>query len=257
MLDLEESVLPRLARLEAMFAQQTQYVQQQYTQQRPSAQQHQYMSASSPQQQQYAQQHQYMPASSPWSHTNPPAYCFPPYAQHSEGYIQQSSLYTSQHTAGDGGFLRQSTPQHDDRPDSSYATTSSQPQNAPQCKQILLREATNYLPSSSINTVKLITPEAVLDKYRTLRVESKIGVLAVKLAKEAYFGEDVLVKCTVSGCRSLPALPLFELNELKQFLFNQFPRYWHSPEEFEGLWERVGESVGQCCKGVRKKLAAK
>ena len=254
MLDLEESVLPRLARLEAMFAQQQQYSQQQYSQQQYAQQQ--YAQQQYTQQQQYAQQQQYMSASSPWSRTNQPAYCFPPYAQHSEGYIQQSSSYASQHTASDGGLLQQSTPQQDDRPECSNVTPS-QPQNAPQCKQILLREATNYLPSSSINTVKLITPEAVLDKYRTLRVESKIGVLAVKLAKEAYFGEDVLVKCTVSGCRSLPALPLFELNELKQFLFNQFPRYWHSPEEFEGLWERVGESVGQCCKGLRKKLAAK
>ena len=143
------------------------------------------------------------------------------------------------------------------RPEGSNVTLASQPLSAPQCRKILPRESTNYFPSSNIDKAKLITPEAVLDMFRSLRVESKIGMLAVKLAKQAYFGENVLVHCTVSGCRGLPALPLHELNELKQFLFNQFPRYWNSPEEFEGLWERVGESIGQCCKGLRKKQATK
>ena len=62
-------------------------------------------------------------------------------------------------------------------------------------------------------------------------------MLGVKLAKEAFFGEDVLARCTVSGYRDLPALPLLELNGLKQALFNQFPNYWHTPEEFERVWE--------------------
>ena len=86
-------------------------------------------------------------------------------------------------------------------------------------------------------------------------MESKIRILAVKLAKEALLGEEVLGKCTVSGYRDLPALPLDELNNLKQTIFQQFPNYWSTPEEFECVWQRAAESIGQCAKGVRKKHA--
>ena len=95
--------------------------------------------------------------------------------------------------------------------------------------------------------------DEVLAKYRTLRTESKAGKLAVRLAKEAIFGEDVLAKCMVGGFRDLPALPLHELNELKQLMFAQFPRHWQTPQEFETLWCTVTEAIGQACKGLRKK----
>ena len=45
-------------------------------------------------------------------------------------------------------------------------------------------------------------------RYPKLRSPSNIGTLAVKLAKEVYFGENVLAKCTVSGDRGLPGLPI-------------------------------------------------
>ena len=38
---------------------------------------------------------------------------------------------------------------------------------------------------------------------------------AVKLAREASFGEEVLAECTGSGLRQDPALPLAERNQLK------------------------------------------
>ena len=61
--------------------------------------------------------------------------------------------------------------------------------------------------------------------YSTLRVESKIGILAVKLAREAIFGDDVLRRCTPRGWNDMPALPQIELNHLKAALFGQFPRF--------------------------------
>ena len=48
------------------------------------------------------------------------------------------------------------------------------------------------LPSSDINRAKLKNIHDVLQKYSTLRVESKIGILAVKLATEAIFGDGTL-----------------------------------------------------------------
>ena len=41
--------------------------------------------------------------------------------------------------------------------------------------------------------------------------ESKLPTLAQKLAKEAYFGEAIMVQCTVAGDRDLPGLPEYEL----------------------------------------------
>ena len=168
------------------------------------------------------------------------------------GYIQQSSpslqdhfhQHTPQHVASASGHTQQGTRQ-----------STPQSQDPPRCKPIHHRETTTYLPSTSINKLKLTTLEAVIAKYSRLRVESKIGILAVKLAKEAFFGEEVLAKCTVSGYRDLPALPLDEVNNLKQTIFQQFRNYWSTPDEFECVWERAAESIGQCAKGLRKKHA--
>ena len=214
---LENEIWPRVVRLEAMFAQQ-------------------YMS----------------PAASMITPWNNQPYGAPYPTQHASSYVQQYSGSTPQHSTHVGNQSQHSTPQDG----SCNNRRASRLQNAPQCRQIERREMTSYLPSSRIDNSKLATPEAILTKYHKLRVESKAGILAVKLAKEAFFGVDVLAQCTVRGCRDLPALPLPELNELKQVLFNQFPNYWHTPEEFESIWERAGESIGQCAKGLRKKRAA-
>ena len=72
---------------------------------------------------------------------------------------------------------------------------------------------------------------------------SKAGKLAVKLAREAYFGEDVLSRCTVNGFREHPALPIAELNE--QTMLMQFPKYWNSVQEFESLWLICSDAIGQ------------
>ena len=55
--------------------------------------------------------------------------------------------------------------------------------------------------------------------HRNLKGESKAGMLAVRIARNVYFGEEVMGKCTVSGVRGLPGLPVAELNELKQTVF--------------------------------------
>ncbi len=136
---------------------------------------------------------------------------------------------------------------------SLQVSNSSDSQNPPTCERIKRKESANYYPSSNVDKTKLKTPEFIIAKYRSLRVESKAGMLAIKLAKGAFSGENVLAECTVSGFRDLP---FEELNSLKQTLFQQFPNYWATLEEFEGVWERATESIGQCAKGVRTKKAA-
>ena len=109
----------------------------------------------------------------------------------------------------------------------------------------------SYLPSSAINKQKLKSASEVILRYPKLRSPSNVGTLAAKLAREAYFGEDVLAKCTVAGDRDRPGLPIVELRQLKQTLFAQFPEYWRSPHEFELLWCTSTKSIGQLCKRLR------
>ena len=59
------------------------------------------------------------------------------------------------------------------------------------------------LPSEAINKLPV---DVVLKTYPKLKGASRAGELAVKLAMEAFFGEQVLTKCTVKGCRNLQQL---------------------------------------------------
>ena len=70
--------------------------------------------------------------------------------------------------------------------------------------------------------------------------------LALKLA-----GEKVMAQCTVAGDRDLPGLPVNEVQLLKNQIFTLFPVYWNSPFEFEPVWTRCTESLGQACKRLR------
>ena len=107
------------------------------------------------------------------------------------------------------------------------------------------------IPSSVINKSKLVEPEQVLKSHPKLMCVSKLPTLAVKLAKESFFGAEVMSKCTVAGNRDLPGLPTKELDSLKHTLFTLFPQYWQSPQEFEPLWKSCTEAVGQACKRLR------
>ena len=109
------------------------------------------------------------------------------------------------------------------------------------------------LPSSAIKKSELLQPTTVFQKYPNLLCESKLGTLAVKLAREAFFGDQVLMKCTVAGERDYPALPTEELRQLKHALYMHFPQYWQTPQEFEVLWKKCTENIGQACKRLRRK----
>ncbi len=115
------------------------------------------------------------------------------------------------------------------------------------------KSSANCLPSSMISKHDLKTPQEVIRKYHKLRGECKAGKLSLKLAKEAYFGESLLAKCTVYGCRELPGLPLVDLNELKNTMFLQFGKYWKAVEDFEAIWNACVDSIyWTVCKGPEK-----
>ena len=108
------------------------------------------------------------------------------------------------------------------------------------------------LSSDEICRQELKTAQEVLQKYPDLHIDSKIGVLAVKLARQAFFGDSVMKKCTPRGWQNMPALPQAELNMLKLTLFKHHPRYWSCPEEFEKKWALAQEAIAQACKRLRQ-----
>ena len=112
---------------------------------------------------------------------------------------------------------------------------------APKALEICNVNPDNSLPTSIIQTEKLADVKAVLTKYRKLKTVYKASTLAVKLAKEVFFGEDIMEQCTVAGTRDHPGLPFDKLQELKQTVFEQFLQFWQTLFEFEDIWILVSK----------------
>ena len=138
------------------------------------------------------------------------------------------------------------TPQY--VPNSQDTTTNSLPKALPIC----LKPNATSLPSSEINKEGLQTTDTFFRSHRNLKGESKAGILAVRLAREVYFGTQVMSRCTVSGLRDLPGLPVAELSELKHTVFLQFPQFWQNAVEFEPLWSKCCDAINQSCKKLRQ-----
>ena len=75
--------------------------------------------------------------------------------------------------------------------------------------------------------------------------------LSVKLAREAFFGVELMGKCTVAGQRGFDSLPEAQLYNLKLYLVQLFPLLNHA--EFEDKWKDCLISIGQACKSIRSK----
>ena len=76
---------------------------------------------------------------------------------------------------------------------------------------------TSKKPLPEIDYEKLSSPEEIVNKHSKLLKVSKIPTLAVKLAKGSFFGNNIMVSCTVRGLGSYHALPQGQLKKLKSF----------------------------------------
>ena len=114
------------------------------------------------------------------------------------------------------------------------------------------------LPSSVINKSKL-QPVARIIKNNSDLVgkDGRVTTLALILARECFFGEDVMIQCTPQGGADKPGLPYAELMQLKEEIRKTFPQYWNAPQEIEWLWTRCLASIGQACKRLRSNLKSK
>ena len=53
------------------------------------------------------------------------------------------------------------------------------------------------------------------------------------LAREFFFGDEVMGQCTAKGHADKPGLPHRELMELKDVIKGAYPQYWNAPHAFE------------------------
>ena len=132
---------------------------------------------------------------------------------------------------------------------SAPAHFQTPPQPLPPTRQ----NTAKCLDSCEIRKELLRPVDEVLFINAKYRVLSKASTLAVKWAKEAFFGDNVLVRCTVAGGREFPGLPQKEMQELKGVMLRQFPQFWQAPVQFELTWKDCCESIGQACKRLRDK----
>ena len=115
----------------------------------------------------------------------------PPIHQHQPPSLQPSCGWDY---AGGHSSWNDITPSWDNYPTYGPSPQSQRPHiDVPQPVLIKDRPTTTYLLSSVIQKQKLKTQEEVIHKYPKLQSESNAGKLAVKLSREAFFGEDVLV----------------------------------------------------------------
>ena len=81
--------------------------------------------------------------------------------------------------------------------------------------------------------------------------------MAAVLAREAYFGEEVMAQCTAQGYGDKPGLPAAELGALKEEIRRLYPNYLNNNLIFEEKWTKCLESISSACKRARAKQAKK
>ena len=110
------------------------------------------------------------------------------------------------------------------------------------------------LSSAAINNSALSSLREVVEcNSDLLGKESKMGTMAVTLAREVYLGEEVMGRCTANGYGDKPGLPIQELKALEQDIRNLYPQYLNSALAFEEKWGKCREAISQACKRARKK----
>ena len=109
------------------------------------------------------------------------------------------------------------------------------------------------LPSSAIDKSKLLPASAIIKNNSHLAKEGTIGTLAQLLARECFFGEDVMVQCTAHGHGDKPGLPITKFMLLKDAIRKTLPQCWNASQEMELLWSKCTNSISQACKRLRGK----
>ena len=125
------------------------------------------------------------------------------------------------------------------------------------CMWIHADAPSNGTPLSHTSTIgeskpMLLPASEVITKYPHLRGDCKMGELAAKLARESFFGKELMRQSTVMGFKDYPALPADGIQALKQTILTVCPEYQHNPCAFESLWRRCIDAINHACSKLRK-----
>ena len=79
------------------------------------------------------------------------------------------------------------------------------------------------------------------------------------MAREAFFGKDVLIQYTpkakpkAGDQQDTVGLPRAEMQALKITMFNLFPKYRSCPTQFESIWKVCSRAIECACRRERNK----
>ena len=109
-------------------------------------------------------------------------------------------------------------------------------------------------PSVEKSNQKVLPPSEVVTKSPPLWGDCKIEELAAKLARESFFGKELMHQSTVMGFKDFPALPVDGIQALKQTILSVCPEHQQNPHGFESAWRRCirVDAINHACSKRRK-----
>ena len=146
----------------------------------------------------------------------------------------------------------------------------SQPVHPQPARQQIIPVSTSehkiYLPSTAIDKSQLKDVQVVADANKHLQNKEKAPTLCQLLARECFFGKNVMKRCTSGGKGSKGSeksatdantfgLPRDEMNALKKTMVDLL-KYKECPEDFEPVWDDCVTAVGSACRRFRNKEKA-
>ena len=115
-------------------------------------------------------------------------------------------------------------------------------------------EYTNFGPPPFKTPPKLLEVQDVLADHPGTGI-ANLRNLAISLAKDAIFGKDEMMRCSLSGRKNTASLDAKKLQYIKTIIHSRVPRV--SDAEFESLWILCRGSISKLCQGLRNKAKKK
>lgn len=115
-------------------------------------------------------------------------------------------------------------------------------------------EYTNFGPPPFKTPPKLLEVQDVLADHPGTGI-ANLRNLAISLAKDAIFGKDEMMRCSLSGRKNTASLDAKKLQYIKTIIHSRVPRM--SDAEFESLWILCRGSISKSCQGLRNKAKKK
>lgn len=106
--------------------------------------------------------------------------------------------------------------------------------------------------------IQHLTPTSnIIEQYGNLVYKGEDGLLALTLARDAVFGQEVMAQCIPLGTKNKKALPQKDLSLIKQAIFQLHHDMWLELEKFEPTWKTchisIQQGCGRKCRDAKKK----